>query len=80
PHTGPDEQWLFLSDVVPTAWQGVQYANVPDGGTLAVLGLGPIGQLAARIGVHLGYRVIGVDPVPKRRAMAARHGIEVLDA
>ena len=80
PHTGPDEQWLFLSDVVPTAWQGVQYANVPDGGTLAVLGLGPIGQLAARIGVHLGYRVIGVDPVPERRAMAARHGIEVLDA
>ena len=80
PHTGPDEQWLFLSDVVPTAWQGVQYANVPDGGTLAVLGLGPIGQLAARIGVHLGYRVFGVDPVPERRAMAARHGIEVLDA
>ena len=80
PHTGPDEQWLFLSDVVPTAWQGVQYANVPDGGTLAVLGLGPIGQLAARIGVHLGYRVIGVDPVPERRVMAARHGIEVLDA
>ncbi|MCK6095146.1 glutathione-dependent formaldehyde dehydrogenase [Micrococcus sp. EYE_162] len=79
PHTGPDEQWLFLSDVVPTAWQGVQYANVPAGGTLAVLGLGPIGQLASRIGVHLGYRVIGVDPVAERRHMAARHGVEVMD-
>ncbi|MEX3564899.1 alcohol dehydrogenase catalytic domain-containing protein [Micrococcus endophyticus] len=80
PHTGPDEQWLFLSDVVPTAWQGVQYAQVPRGGTLAVIGLGPIGQLAARIGVHQGLRVIGVDPVPERRAMAARHGVEVLDS
>ncbi|MDO4240235.1 zinc-dependent alcohol dehydrogenase [Micrococcus sp.] len=79
PHTGDDEQWLFLSDVVPTAWQAVQYADVPAGGTLAVLGLGPIGQLSARIGVHLGYRVIGVDPVAERRHMAARHGVEVLD-
>jgi len=44
-----------------------------------VLGLGPVGQFAARIGVHKGYRVIGVDPVPERRAMAERHGVEVLD-
>ena len=79
PSVGEDERFLFLSDVLPTAWQGVQYANVPEGGTLAVLGLGPIGQMAARIGAHLGYRVIGVDPVAERRAMAARHGIEVLE-
>jgi threonine dehydrogenase-like Zn-dependent dehydrogenase len=75
----PDERYLFLSDILPTAWQGVQYANVPDGGTLAVLGLGPVGQFASRIGRHLGYRVLGVDPVPERRAMAGRHGIETLD-
>jgi len=75
----PDERYLFLSDILPTAWQGVKYANVPDGGTLAVLGLGPVGQLASRIGRHLGYRVIAVDPVPERRAMAERHGIETLD-
>ncbi|MFP3340672.1 glutathione-dependent formaldehyde dehydrogenase, partial [Micrococcus sp. SIMBA_131] len=62
-------------DAAPTAWQGVQHAPVPDGGPPAVLRLGPIGQLAARIGVHLGHRVIGVDPVPERLAMAARHGI-----
>jgi len=79
PHTGPDTQWLFLSDVVPTAWQAVQYANVSKGDTLAVLGLGPIGQMSARIGLHLGCRVIAVDPVPERRHMAARHGVEVLD-
>lgn len=79
PSVGEDERFLFLSDVLPTAWQAVKYANVPEGGTLAVLGLGPIGQMAARIGAHLGYRVIGVDPVAERRAMAARHGIEVLE-
>ncbi|MCU1570629.1 MAG: threonine dehydrogenase [Naasia sp.] len=75
----PDERYLFLSDVVPTAWQAVQYANVPEGGTLAVMGLGPIGQLASRIGRHLGYQVTAVDLVPERRAMAERHGIETLD-
>ncbi|NLF90188.1 MAG: glutathione-dependent formaldehyde dehydrogenase [Corynebacterium marinum] len=75
----PDHRYLFLSDVLPTAWQAVQYADVPKGGTLAVYGLGPIGQMAARIGLHLGARVFGVDPVPERRAMAARNGVEVLD-
>ena len=76
---GPDERYLFLSDILPTAWQAVQYAATPQGGTLAVLGLGPVGQFAARIGRHLGHRVIGVDPVPERRALAERHGIEVFD-
>jgi threonine dehydrogenase-like Zn-dependent dehydrogenase len=75
----PDDRYLFLSDILPTAWQGVQYANVPDGGTLAVFGLGPVGQFASRIGKHLGYRVIGVDPVPERRAMAERHGVETMN-
>lgn len=75
----PDHRYLFLSDILPTAWQGVEYANVPDGGTLAVFGLGPVGQLAARIGAHLGHEVIAVDPVPERRAMASRHGIKTLD-
>lgn len=48
----PDERYLFLSDILPTAWQAVEYANVPAGGTLAVLGLGPVGQFVARIGAH----------------------------
>jgi threonine dehydrogenase-like Zn-dependent dehydrogenase len=75
----PDERYLFLSDILPTAWQGVKYADVPEGGTLAVMGLGPVGQFATRIGKHFGLRVIGVDPVPERRAMAERHGVETLD-
>ncbi len=75
----PDERYLFLSDILPTAWQGVKYADAPEGGTLAVMGLGPVGQFASRIGKHFGLRVIGVDPVPERRAMAERHGVETLD-
>ncbi|WP_299166942.1 zinc-dependent alcohol dehydrogenase [uncultured Arthrobacter sp.] len=75
----PDERYLYLSDILPTAWQGVQYADVPSGGTLAVFGLGPVGQFASRIGKHLGQRVIAVEPVPERRAMAERHGIETID-
>src|ERR1700759_1028916 len=80
PDGAPDEQYLYLSDILPTAYQGVVYADVPDGGTLAVLGLGPVGQLAARIARQLGVpRVIGVDPVPERRAAAQRFGGEPLD-
>ncbi|QLD12433.1 zinc-dependent alcohol dehydrogenase [Microbacterium oleivorans] len=75
----PDDRYLFLSDILPTAWQGVEYADVPEGGTLAVMGLGPVGQFVARVGVHRGYRVLAVDPVPERRAMAERHGADVFD-
>ncbi|GEK23428.1 zinc-dependent alcohol dehydrogenase [Cellulomonas xylanilytica] len=76
----PDERYLFLSDVLPTAWQAVEYAQVPAGGTVGVLGLGPIGQMAARIAAHRGAsRVIGIDLVPERLAMARRHGIDVID-
>jgi threonine dehydrogenase-like Zn-dependent dehydrogenase len=75
----PDDRYLFLSDILPTAWQGVEYAEVPDGGTLVVLGLGPVGQFASRIGVHRGYRVIAVDPVPERRRLAEKHGVETFD-
>ncbi|OUC92401.1 zinc-dependent alcohol dehydrogenase [Streptosporangium minutum] len=80
PHGPPDERFVYLSDVLPTSWQAVRYADVPDGGTVAVFGLGPIGQMSARIARHLGYRVIGIDGVQERLAMARRHGVEVLDA
>ena len=77
---GPaDARFVYLSDVLPTAWQGVKYAGVPDGGSLTVLGLGPIGDMAARIGAHLGYRVIGVDRVPERLARVQARGIEVVN-
>ncbi|TDC50640.1 glutathione-dependent formaldehyde dehydrogenase [Actinomadura sp. KC345] len=80
PEGPPDERFVYLSDVLPTAWQAVDWAGVPEGGTVTVLGLGPIGQMAARIARHLGHRVIAVDFVPERLEMARRHGIEVIDA
>jgi threonine dehydrogenase-like Zn-dependent dehydrogenase len=81
PEGPPDERFLFLSDVLPTAWQAVVFADVPAGGSLAVLGLGPIGQMAVRVARHLGVeRVFGVDLVPERLAMAERHGAETIDA
>jgi threonine dehydrogenase-like Zn-dependent dehydrogenase len=77
---GPaDERFLFLSDVLPTAWQGVEYAAVPEGGTLLVVGLGPIGDMAARIGLHRGLRVIGVDLVRERLDRVQARGAEVID-
>jgi threonine dehydrogenase-like Zn-dependent dehydrogenase len=80
PHEGPDDRFLFLSDVLPTAWQAVEYADIPVGGSAAVFGLGPIGQMSARMARHRGARVIGVDLVSARLDMARRHGVEVLDS
>ena len=80
PEGPPDERFLYLSDVLPTSWQAVAYADVPRGGTMGVWGLGPIGQMCARIALHQGAgRVIGVDNVPERLTMAAMHGIETVD-
>ncbi len=81
PHDLPDERFLYLSDILPTAWQGVRWADVPDGGTLAIIGLGPVGQLAVRAAKRQGVqRVIGVDLVDERLALAQEWGAEVVDA
>jgi threonine dehydrogenase-like Zn-dependent dehydrogenase len=79
PLGAPDSRYVYLSDVLPTAWQAVQYAAVPDGGSVTVLGLGPIGDMAARIASHLGYDVIAVDRVPERLARADARGIKTID-
>jgi threonine dehydrogenase-like Zn-dependent dehydrogenase len=80
PEGPPDERFLYLSDVLPTAWQGVKYANVPENHTLVFIGLGPIGEMATRIAQHLGAeRVIGIDLVPERLQRSAEHGVEVID-
>jgi threonine dehydrogenase-like Zn-dependent dehydrogenase len=80
PEGPPDDRFLFLSDVLPTSWQAVEYASVPHDGTVAVLGLGPIGQMSARIARHRGAsRVFGVDRVDERLEMAQRHGAETID-
>ncbi|MFH9087352.1 zinc-dependent alcohol dehydrogenase [Streptomyces sp. NPDC017673] len=80
PEGPPDDRFVYLSDVLPTAWQAVEYAAVPPGGTLAVLGLGPIGDMACRIARARGAeRVFGVDLVPERLARAQRRGVETYD-
>jgi len=78
---GPaDDRFLFLSDVLPTAWQAVAYANVPNGGSVAVIGLGPIGEMACRVAQHLGAgQVIGLDLVPDRLSRSRGHGVETID-
>jgi threonine dehydrogenase-like Zn-dependent dehydrogenase len=81
---GPsDDRFLFLSDVLPTAWQAVEYAGAPSVAnldSLVVLGLGPIGDMATRIARQRGVKqVIGVDLVPERLQRARAHGIDVVD-
>lgn len=79
PEGPPDSRFVYLSDVLPTAWQAVAYAEIPEGGSVTVLGLGPIGDMAARIAQHLGYRVIAVDRVRERLARAEQRGITTID-
>jgi len=81
PEGPPDERFLFLSDVLPTAWQAVEYAAIPAAGSVAVYGLGPIGQMCTRIARHKGAEtVFGIDTVAERMAMARRHGVETIDS
>ena len=80
PEGPPDDRFVYLSDVLPTAWQAVEYAAVPPGGSLAVLGLGPIGDMSCRIALHRGAgKVIGIDLVPERLARARERGVETVD-
>jgi threonine dehydrogenase-like Zn-dependent dehydrogenase len=80
PEGPPDDRFVYLSDVLPTAWQAVEYADVPDGGSVLVLGLGPIGEMCARIAQQRGIEnVIAVDLVPDRLERARAHGVQALD-
>jgi len=80
PDGPPDDRFVYLSDVLPTAWQAVEYADVPEGGSLAVLGLGPIGEMSCRVAQQRGVeQVIGVDLVPERLERARAHGVETVD-
>jgi len=80
PHGPADDRFVYLSDVLPTAWQAVAYADVPEGGSVAVLGLGPIGAMASRIAMLRGAgQVIGVDHIPDRLTRESSRGTTVLD-
>ena len=77
---GPaDDRFVYLSDVMPTAWQGLRYAEVPEGGTLLVIGAGPIGDMATRMALREGNRVIVVDRIPERLARVGALGADTID-
>jgi len=80
PDGAPDDRFVYLSDVLPTAWQAVAYAGTQQGDSVAVLGLGPIGDMSCRVALHRGAStVIGIDPVPERRERARARGVVALD-
>ncbi|CAM5341461.1 alcohol dehydrogenase catalytic domain-containing protein [Streptomyces atroolivaceus] len=80
PHGPPDDRFVYLSDVLPTAWQAVEYAAIPPGGSVTVLGLGPIGAMAAKIALLRGAElVVGVDMVPERLDRVSSYGATCLD-
>ena len=77
---GPsDDRYLYLSDVLPTAWQAVEYAAIPPGGSVVVLGVGPIGDMSCRVAALRGHAVIAVDLVPERLARVRAYGVETID-
>jgi threonine dehydrogenase-like Zn-dependent dehydrogenase len=80
PDGPPDDRFVYLSDVLPTAWQAVEYAAFPPGGSVLVLGLGPIGDMAARVALHRGAgSVIGIDRVPERLERAIERGVTTVN-
>jgi len=75
-----DEQVLFLSDIFPTGYMGADFCDLKGGETVAIWGCGPVGQMAIRSAFLLGAeRVIAIDTVPERLAMARAAGAETLD-
>jgi S-(hydroxymethyl)glutathione dehydrogenase / alcohol dehydrogenase len=66
-----DEQVLFLTDILPTGWSALEWAEVKSGQTVAIFGAGPVGLMAAKLArVRGDVRVIAVDRVPERLEMA----------
>jgi threonine dehydrogenase-like Zn-dependent dehydrogenase len=75
-----DEQVLFLSDIFPTGYMAAEFCDPKPGDTIAVWGCGPVGQFAIRSAFLLGAeRVIAIDTVPERLALAQAAGAETLD-
>lgn len=80
PQGKPDERYLFLSDILPTGWQAAAFAEIQPEDTVAVWGCGPVAQFVIVAARLMGAkRVIAIDDVPERLAMAAQQGAEVLD-
>ena len=68
-----DEQALFLTDIFPTGWSGIHWAEPKGGETVAVFGCGPVGIMAQKAAwLHNASQVIGIDIEPYRLEMAKR--------
>lgn len=75
-----DDRAILLSDILPTGYFGAQLAEIKEGDTVAVFGLGPVGQFALASAKLFGAnRVIGVERVQSRIEMARAQGAEVVD-
>ena len=75
-----DEQVLFLSDIFPTGYMAAERAEIEPGETVAVWGGGPVGQMAIRSAYMLGAgRVISIERVPERLAMAEKGKAETIN-
>jgi threonine dehydrogenase-like Zn-dependent dehydrogenase len=75
-----DEQVLFLSDIFPTGYMAAEFCNIQPGDTIAIWGAGPVGQFAIRSAFLLGAeRVISIETVQERIALAKVAGAEVID-
>ena len=80
PSTLTDDQVLFLSDIFPTGYMAADFCNIQEGDTIAVWGCGPVGQFAIKSAFMLGAgRVIAIDTVPERLALAKASGAITLD-
>jgi threonine dehydrogenase-like Zn-dependent dehydrogenase len=80
PKTGPDERYIFVSDILPTGWQAAAQADIEPDDTVAIWGCGPVAQFAIMAARLLGAkRVIAIDDVPERLEMARRQGAEIID-
>jgi threonine dehydrogenase-like Zn-dependent dehydrogenase len=76
----PDEKVLFLSDAFPTGWMAAENTDLEPGDTIAVWGCGPVGQFTIRSLFMMGAgRVVAIDDVPERLAMAQAAGAETID-
>jgi threonine dehydrogenase-like Zn-dependent dehydrogenase len=75
-----DEQVLFLSDILPTGWMAAEACDIQPGDIVAVWGCGPVGLFSIDSALVLGAeRVIAIDRVPDRLAMAERRGATTID-
>jgi threonine dehydrogenase-like Zn-dependent dehydrogenase len=75
-----DEQVLFLSDIFPTGYMAADFCNIQPGDTIAIWGCGPVGQMAIRSAFILGAeRVLAIDTVPERLALARQAGALTID-